>query len=120
MHVFLYLLEILVTFRFVKDGLNIGLNTDDPTIFCNTLDDDYKIAKDHFNFTSEQLKQCVSSFLNIFFFFFFFAQCHGQICVCVVKWKTLPDRLGMHDCQRQEIVSLSQVRGYALMKIECA
>ncbi|XP_072032254.1 adenosine deaminase-like [Amphiura filiformis] len=45
--------------RFAQDGLNIGLNTDDPTVFCNILDDDFKVAKEKLHFTDEQIIQSV-------------------------------------------------------------
>jgi adenosine deaminase len=30
----------------VKDGINYGINTDDPVVLGNTLTDDYKFAQD--------------------------------------------------------------------------
>lgn len=32
--------------QFVKDGINYGINTDDPVVLGNTLTDDYKFAQD--------------------------------------------------------------------------
>lgn len=46
--------------RFMKDGANYSLNTDDPLIFGSTIDTDYKIAKDHMGFTEEEFKRLVS------------------------------------------------------------
>ncbi|XP_071479602.1 adenosine deaminase-like [Diadema antillarum] len=48
-------LEDHCTMKFFKDGLNMGLNTDDPTIFCNTMTCEYQIARDHFGMTDRQL-----------------------------------------------------------------
>ncbi|XP_033626343.1 adenosine deaminase-like [Asterias rubens] len=43
--------------RFVKDGMNFSLNTDDPTIFGNTINDEFKIAKEYFGVDDEQAAQ---------------------------------------------------------------
>ncbi|KAM6453753.1 adenosine deaminase isoform 1-T1 [Liasis olivaceus] len=43
--------------RFMKDGANYSLNTDDPLIFNSTIDTDYRIARDSMNFTEEEFKR---------------------------------------------------------------
>ena len=37
---------MFIHFRFVKDGVNFSINTDDPVVLGNTLTDDYKTAKE--------------------------------------------------------------------------
>ncbi|KAG8131775.1 hypothetical protein E2320_009681 [Naja naja] len=43
--------------RFMKDGANYSLNTDDPLIFRSTIDTDYRIARDYMKFTEEEFKK---------------------------------------------------------------
>ncbi|XP_078275472.1 adenosine deaminase [Rhinoraja longicauda] len=43
--------------RFMKDGANYSLSTDDPLIFKSTLDTDYSIALKYFGFTEEEFKR---------------------------------------------------------------
>uniref|UniRef100_A0ACB8F7C8 Uncharacterized protein n=1 Tax=Sphaerodactylus townsendi TaxID=933632 RepID=A0ACB8F7C8_9SAUR len=43
--------------RFMKDGANYSLNTDDPLIFNSTIHTDYKIAKDSMGFTEDEFKR---------------------------------------------------------------
>ncbi|XP_034269767.1 adenosine deaminase [Pantherophis guttatus] len=43
--------------RFMKDGANYSLNSDDPLIFRSTIDTDYRIARDHMKFTEEEFKK---------------------------------------------------------------
>lgn len=45
--------------RFMKDGANYSLNSDDPLIFRSTIDTDYRIARDHMKFTEEEFKKLV-------------------------------------------------------------
>uniref|UniRef100_A0A8C5S4T0 Adenosine deaminase n=1 Tax=Laticauda laticaudata TaxID=8630 RepID=A0A8C5S4T0_LATLA len=45
--------------RFMKDGANYSLNTDDPLIFGSTIDTDYRIARDYMEFTEEEFKKLV-------------------------------------------------------------
>ena len=40
----LYITSIL--YRFVKDGVNYSINTDDPVVLGNTLTDDYQTVKE--------------------------------------------------------------------------
>ncbi|KAM9444787.1 adenosine deaminase [Clarias gariepinus] len=43
--------------RFKEDKANYSLNTDDPIILKNTLDDDYRVAKQFMGFTEEEFMQ---------------------------------------------------------------
>ncbi|XP_070600799.1 adenosine deaminase [Erythrolamprus reginae] len=43
--------------RFMKDGANYSLNSDDPLIFRSTINTDYRIARDHMKFTEEEFKK---------------------------------------------------------------
>ncbi|XP_044296206.1 adenosine deaminase isoform X2 [Varanus komodoensis] len=43
--------------RFMKDGANYSLNTDDPLIFNSTIHKDYKIAHDYMGFSEEEFKR---------------------------------------------------------------
>uniref|UniRef100_A0A2D4NAP8 Adenosine deaminase n=1 Tax=Micrurus spixii TaxID=129469 RepID=A0A2D4NAP8_9SAUR len=43
--------------RFMKDGANYSLNSDDPLIFRSTIDKDYRIARDYMKFTEEEFKK---------------------------------------------------------------
>ncbi|KAL8179428.1 UNVERIFIED_CONTAM: hypothetical protein K2H54_066407 [Gekko kuhli] len=43
--------------RFMKDGANYSLNTDDPLIFNSTIHTDYKIAKDSMGFSEEEFQR---------------------------------------------------------------
>ncbi|XP_041468981.1 adenosine deaminase-like [Lytechinus variegatus] len=42
--------------RFEKDGFNIGINTDDPTLLSNTMESEFELAKRYFDFNDGQLK----------------------------------------------------------------
>eukprot|EP00057_Strongylocentrotus_purpuratus_P031699 XP_785367.3 PREDICTED: adenosine deaminase [Strongylocentrotus purpuratus] len=42
--------------RFAKDGFNIGINTDDPTLLLNTMESEFQLAKTYFDFTDSQMK----------------------------------------------------------------
>ncbi|XP_015685257.1 adenosine deaminase [Protobothrops mucrosquamatus] len=55
--------------RFMKDGANYSLNSDDPLIFRSTIDTDYRIARDHMKFTEGEfmklnINAAKSSFLK--------------------------------------------------------
>ena len=39
-------MNIHIFFRFVKDGVNYSINTDDPVVLGNTLTDDYDTARE--------------------------------------------------------------------------
>jgi len=43
--------------KFMKDGANFGLNSDDPTVFGNSISFEIQVAKDRFGFTNENIKQ---------------------------------------------------------------
>lgn len=43
--------------KFFDEGLMITLNTDDPAMFQTTLNKEYEIARQDFNFTDEQLRE---------------------------------------------------------------
>ncbi|XP_061487403.1 adenosine deaminase isoform X1 [Rhineura floridana] len=43
--------------RFMKDGANYSLNTDDPLIFNSTIHTDYKIAQDSMCFTEKEFER---------------------------------------------------------------
>ena len=49
--------------RFAKDNLNFSLNTDDPLLFDNTLDDEMNIARRYFCMSDKQLIKTVSNVL---------------------------------------------------------
>ncbi|XP_033640395.1 adenosine deaminase-like isoform X1 [Asterias rubens] len=43
--------------RFLKDNVNFSLNTDDPLIFGNTMNEEFKIAKEYFAMSDQQAAQ---------------------------------------------------------------
>ncbi|XP_038049977.1 adenosine deaminase-like [Patiria miniata] len=43
--------------RFVQDKMDFSLNTDDPTVFANTINDEFQIAKKYFPLSEEQAVQ---------------------------------------------------------------
>ncbi|XP_022088951.1 adenosine deaminase-like isoform X2 [Acanthaster planci] len=43
--------------RFTKDKINFSLNTDDPLVFRNTINDEFEIAKKHFGLTDDAAVQ---------------------------------------------------------------
>ena len=45
--------------------MNFSLNTDDPTIFGNTINDEFKIAKEYFGVDDEQAAQVVSNLYTL-------------------------------------------------------
>ena len=45
--------------RFLKDNVNFSLNTDDPLIFGNTMNEEFKIAKEYFAMSDQQAAQVV-------------------------------------------------------------
>jgi adenosine deaminase len=45
--------------RMIKAGLNVTLNTDDPSISQITLSNEYRVAREELHFSQETLKQCI-------------------------------------------------------------
>ena len=52
----------MLLFRFVRDGMNTSISTDDPGLMLTTLLSDYSLASEKFGFSEEDLKNLVSKF----------------------------------------------------------
>ena len=52
-------------YRFVKDGVNYSINTDDPVVLGNTLTDDYKTVKE-IGLTNQDIIRGVSVYFEAF------------------------------------------------------
>ena len=52
------------TSRFVKDGADFSINTDDPMVTGRTLTDEYELVRDMMGLTWAQMVKAVSSFVR--------------------------------------------------------
>ncbi|HEX4310895.1 MAG TPA: adenosine deaminase [Acidobacteriaceae bacterium] len=53
--------------RYFDAGLMVTLNSDDPALFQSDLADEYRVARDHFAFTDEHLRELASNSIEASF-----------------------------------------------------
>ena len=45
--------------RFLKDGVKVSINTDDPSVSGITLGDEYSLAREHYSLSDEEMKMII-------------------------------------------------------------
>ncbi|MGB9146412.1 MAG: adenosine deaminase, partial [Acidobacteriaceae bacterium] len=53
--------------RYFDSGLMVTLNSDDPALFLSDLEGEYRLAREHFAFTSEHLRELASNSIEASF-----------------------------------------------------